>query len=113
MASSASGVQGKLMFRIVISSLALGLFLARAPSADAQQVCYSAEETREHVQRHQLVALPDVVRSTRGEQRADLISARLCETDGKLVYMIAMLDRGGKVRRLTVDARSGDVIHRR
>jgi uncharacterized membrane protein YkoI len=113
MASSASGVQGVVMFRIFIPCLALGLSSASATPALAQHVCFTAEETREHVQRHQLVALTDVVRSTRGEQRADLISARLCETDGKLVYMIAMLDRGGKVRRLTVDARSGDVIHRR
>jgi uncharacterized membrane protein YkoI len=99
------------MFGVVAP--ALFLVLASAAPALSQQYCFTAEETREHVQRHNLISLHDIVRSTRGDLRADLISARLCETDRKLVYMIAMLDRDGKVRRLTVDARSGDVIHRR
>lgn len=73
--------------------------------------CFSAGETREHVKRHGLITLNDVVRSARSDGQADLISARLCETAGNLVYMIAMLGRDGKVKRLTVDARTGDVIN--
>ncbi|MGL5115611.1 MAG: PepSY domain-containing protein [Beijerinckiaceae bacterium] len=99
------------MFGVLIPALFLAV--ATTSPAQGQQTCFAADETREHVQRHNLIALHDIVRSARGDGRADLISARLCETDGKLVYMIAMLDRDGKVRRLTVDARSGDVIHRR
>jgi uncharacterized membrane protein YkoI len=79
----------------------------------AESACFSPDETREQVQRHGLVALNDVVRSARGSGHADLISARLCETSGNLVYMIAMLGRDGKVMRLTIDARSGDVINHR
>jgi uncharacterized membrane protein YkoI len=79
----------------------------------ADQACFSAEETRDHVIRHGLVPLHDIVRSARGGNQADLISARLCETNGNMVYMIAMLGRDGKVMRLTVDARSGDLINHR
>lgn len=86
--------------------------LVSAPSL-AQAACFSPEETREMVQRHGLIALNDVVRSARGSARADLISARLCDTAGNLVYMLAMLGRDGKVMRITVDARSGDVINHR
>jgi uncharacterized membrane protein YkoI len=89
-------------------ALAAGLTPARANAA-----CFTAEETREQVQRHGLVPLNDVVRSARGGSQTDLISARLCETAGNLVYMIAMLGRDGKLSRLTVDARSGDVINHR
>jgi uncharacterized membrane protein YkoI len=92
--------------------LAAMLLSGLAP-ARAQSNCFSAEETRAHVQRHGLIPLNDVVRSTRGTARADLISARLCETAEKLVYMIAMLERDGKVSRWIVDARSGDVINHR
>ncbi len=82
-------------------------------SASAESVCFSAEDTREHVARHGLVPLHDVVRSSRGGGHADLISARLCETNGNMVYMIAMLGRDGKLMRLTVDARSGTLINSR
>jgi uncharacterized membrane protein YkoI len=92
----------------VLVSLAIGMVPARAESS-----CFTPEETREHVVRHGLVPLNDIVRSARGTAHADLISARLCETAGNLVYMIAMLGRDGKVMRLTVDARSGTVINYR
>jgi len=81
--------------------------------AAAETSCFSAEETRDHVQKLGLVALHDVVRSARGAGHADLISARLCETDGNMVYMITMLGREGKVMRLTVDARTGNLINNR
>ena len=81
--------------------------------AVAETVCFSAEETRDHVQKLGLVALHDIVRSARGAGHADLISSRLCETNGNMVYMITMLGREGKVMRLTVDARTGDLINNR
>jgi uncharacterized membrane protein YkoI len=87
--------------------------MACVAPARADTTCFSPGETHEQVQRHGLIPLNDVVRSARGVGRSDLISARLCETSGNLVYMIAMLGRDGKVQRLTVDARSGDVINHR
>ncbi len=96
-----------------VAGAALAALVAGIAPGRAEAQCFTPEETREHVQRHGLIPLNDVVRSARGAARADLISARLCETDGNLVYMIAMLGRDGKVMRLTVDARTGDVIHHR
>ncbi len=49
----------------------------------------------------------------RGAGQSDLISARLCETSGNMVYMIAMLGRDGRLLRLTVDARTGELINTR
>jgi uncharacterized membrane protein YkoI len=82
---------------------------AAAPAA-ADTICFAPDEAREQVAKHGLIALHDVVRSARGGAQADLISARLCETSGNMVYMIAMLGRDGKVARLIVDARTGDLI---
>ncbi len=83
------------------------------PAAQAETVCFSAEDTRDHVSRQGLIPLSDVVRSARGAGQADLISARLCETSGNMVYMIAMLGRDGRLMRLTVDARTGELINTR
>ncbi|MGL4241778.1 MAG: PepSY domain-containing protein [Beijerinckiaceae bacterium] len=99
--------------RMWLLSLSAAILLAGFAPARAEAHCFTPEETREHVQRHGLIALNEVVRSARGGAKADLISARLCETAEKLVYMIAMLGRDGKVVRLIVDARSGDVINHR
>jgi uncharacterized membrane protein YkoI len=99
--------------RAMPASFVLAALAAACAPSTAQAACFSPDETREMVQRHGLIALNDVVRSARSGNSADLISARLCDTAGNLVYMIAMLGRDGKVMRLTVDARTGDVINHR
>ncbi|MGL4635975.1 MAG: PepSY domain-containing protein [Beijerinckiaceae bacterium] len=101
------------MMRGLLSTLLFLLLTGVTTPVLAQQNCFSADETREHVEKHGLVSLHDVVRSVRGGSGSDLISARLCETNGNLVYMIAFLDRAGKVMRMTLDARSGNVINHR
>jgi uncharacterized membrane protein YkoI len=101
------------MMRGLISLLMVWGLMGAATPVFAQQSCFSADETREHVEKYGLVSLHDVVRSVRGGSRSDLISARLCETNGNLVYMIALLDRNGKLMRMTLDARSGNVINHR
>ena len=93
--------------------LSVILVCGAASAAAADNVCFSSEDTREQVAKHGLIPLHDVVRSARGAGQADLISARLCETSGNMVYMIAMLGRDGKVARLTVDARTGELINTR
>ena len=81
--------------------------------ARADPTCFSVEDSREQVKRFSLVALHDVVRSTRDDSQSDLISARLCETNGNMVYMIILLGRSGKVMRVTIDARTGTLVNHR
>jgi uncharacterized membrane protein YkoI len=93
--------------------LAFLLSAVGAYPALADQTCFSTEDTREHVIKHGLVPLQDIVRSVRSGESSELISARLCETNGNMVYMIATLGRNGRVMRMTVDARTGNVINHR
>jgi hypothetical protein len=113
MTSSDRAAEKAPMMRGLFSLLVFWSLIGFAEPVLAQQSCFSAEETREHVEKHGLVSLHEVVRSVRGGGRSDLISARLCETNGNLVYMIALLDRNGKLMRMTLDARSGNVINHR
>jgi uncharacterized membrane protein YkoI len=95
-------------------ALIAALLAAALPQAARAQACYSAEDARQHVANQGLMPLQAAIRSaTRGRPAAEPVSARLCDSDGTLVYMIALLERDGKVERLTVDARTGKVIHRR
>jgi uncharacterized membrane protein YkoI len=99
------------LFGRVLAGVAL-VCLAAAPPAFAE-ACFTAEETRQHTQSQDLARLPDIVARLQDRGRAELVSARLCEVSGSLVYMIALLGRDGKLHRVTVDARSGNVMHRR
>ncbi len=112
MARSRRGANGWNMKMRGASAAMLG-FVAGLGHGAAAAACFAPEEVRGHVEKHGLAPLNDVVRAARGGIEADLISARLCETAGNLVYMIAMLGRDGKLMRLTVDARTGDVINLR
>jgi uncharacterized membrane protein YkoI len=111
MENSQSNRQGQLMLKLFPAALLI--IVAGISPAAAEQVCFGADETRVLVERHQLISLHDVVRSARTGGSSELISARLCETNGQLVYMIAMLGRDGRLVRMSVDARTGSVIHHR
>jgi uncharacterized membrane protein YkoI len=96
------------------SALIIVAGVAGVPTGASAQACFTPEETRHHVTSQGLVPLQDIVGSTGARTAAaELVSARLCEIDGTLVYMVAMLERNGKLLRMTVDARSGKVITRR
>jgi uncharacterized membrane protein YkoI len=90
------------------------LFVVGAGIAPAMaSSCLQMEETRHVVAQKDLVSLQEIVRSVRSAHDAELISARLCETNGNMVYMIALLGKNGRVMRMTVDARSGEIINQR
>jgi len=89
------------------------LTMEQVQPASATQVCFSADDSRSAVAKHELVPLQDILRVVRSGSAPELISARLCETSANMVYMIAMLGKDGRVMRMTVDARTGIVINHR
>jgi uncharacterized membrane protein YkoI len=99
------------MLRIVTLAFFIAAGVEIAPAK--ANSCLQAEETRHVVAEKDLVPLQDIVRSVRSAHDAELISARLCETNGNMVYMIALLGKNGRVMRMTVDARSGEIINHR
>jgi uncharacterized membrane protein YkoI len=56
------------------------------------------------------VRLSVALRSISAHDGDELLRAQLCRRDRKLVYVLTLLSRNGKVSRAMVDARSGDVI---
>ena len=57
-----------------------------------------------------VVPLAKAARAVMHGRGDDLLHARLCERDGRLVYLLTVLARGGKVLRVAVDAGSGTLI---
>ena len=69
----------------------------------------SRQEQRARIAARTVVPLVKAARAVKG-RRDDLLHARLCERDGKLVYLLTVLAGGGKVLRAAVDAGSGTLI---
>jgi len=96
---------------VLLSGL-LAVMAATVSPADAQtRACLSKAEQRAAVASNRAIPLAEAMRllRTRGT-RGELVRASLCRRDGKLVYVVTLLARSGKVNRVTVDAGSGETI---
>jgi hypothetical protein len=107
---------------LLIAGLSLaGLSVIKPPRADAAETtgarsdataggrCLSRQEQRARIAARTVVPLAKAARAVKG-RRDTLLNARLCERNGRLVYLLTVLVRGGKVLRAAVDARSGALI---
>lgn len=72
--------------------------------------CLSKAEQRAAVAAHHAISLADAIHSLRAHgKRAEVVRARLCRRGDKLVYVLTLLARSGKVIRANVDASSGEL----
>ncbi len=117
---------------LVVALAFAALCLVRVPAADAAEItdlshggetaaanaavgdgaaghCLSRQEQRARIAARTVVPLAKAVRAVRAARGRgdDILHARLCERDGRLVYLLTVLARGGKVVRVAVDAGSG------
>lgn len=83
---------------------------AAVEPASAAGRCLTRQEQRARIAAKTVVPLAKAARAVKG-RGGDLLRARLCERDGRLVYLLTVLGRGGKVLRLAVDAGSGAPIN--
>jgi uncharacterized membrane protein YkoI len=93
---------------MLLRSLVLLLVLACAAPAGAAR-CLSDAEARKAIAQGGLITPAQVMRIARA-RGGDIVSSRLCEGDGGLIYRLAVIDPDGRVMRLVVDAQSGAII---
>ena len=103
---------------LVLSGLAFSSFfppeaaaqgLAAAPPAHA---CLNRAEQRAAVTDRKAVPLAAAIKSLRERgPRGEVVRAELCSHGEKLVYVLTLLARSGKVTRATVDAANGEPIN--
>ena len=77
----------------------------------AAQGCLSPQEARAAVMSGQVVPLGRIVGQVRGALGGQILPPpQLCQIGGRFVYMINVLQRNGRVTRITIDASSGAVV---
>jgi uncharacterized membrane protein YkoI len=97
-----------------LSAVALvGLIACSAQAADTQETCLSKSEQRAAVATHQAIPLATAVKARTRVRHGDVVRARLCRENGRLVYVLTLFGRSGKVVTATVDAASGAPVSAR
>jgi uncharacterized membrane protein YkoI len=90
--------------------LALLLAVTRPAAADDALHCLSRNEQRAAIADGKAVPLAAARRAARLKMPGELVRARLCHKSERLIYLLTVLARDGKVAHVTVDAKDGAVI---
>ena len=97
--------------RLAILAVSSGLLATPAPAADTpqQNSCLSKAEQRAAVAANRAISLAQAIKVLREHRRySEVVRARLCQHDQKLVYVLTLLGRSGKVITATIDAVNGE-----
>jgi uncharacterized membrane protein YkoI len=98
------------MALLALALLVLGSLSIRSVEAEQRMRCLTGEQQRTAIAERRAVPLAAVRRSVRARVPGELVRARLCQESERLIYLLTVLPRDGKVRRVVVDAKNGAVI---
>jgi uncharacterized membrane protein YkoI len=100
------------MFRQTLLIVALGMALAASGSAGAAAAdCLSPNQARAAAQQGQVQPMSSLIGSIRAAAGGEILPpAQLCQSGGRYVYVVNVLKPNGQVRRITVDAASGNIV---
>jgi hypothetical protein len=103
--------------RTILSALLLGLlagpcFKASGLAAERPHGgCLDRAEQRAAVASHRAIPLALAIRSLPPQgHRSEVVRAELCQRGDRLVYVLTLLPRSGKVTRAVIDASSGNPL---
>ena len=78
--------------------------------AESRMRCLTRDQQRTAIAERRAVPLATVRTSVRARVPGEMVRARLCQEPERLIYLLTVLPRDGKVRRVIVDAKSGAVV---
>jgi len=82
---------------------------AMAAEASRHDSCLTRAEQRAAVDDHKAISLGQAIKSLRQYRKhSEVVRARLCRQNEKLVYVLTLLGRSGKVVDVTIDAINGE-----
>lgn len=95
---------------IALVLVVLGSFWPDPADAEQRARCLTRDQQRAAIAERRAVPLATVQRAVRARVPGEVVRAQLCQEPQRLVYMLTVLPRDGKVRRVLVDARNGVVL---
>ncbi len=91
-------------------TLAMVFVLACVALPSAPAAANDHDKARDAVSSGQAQPLDSILPQVRARYPGRLLDAKLTRSGGKYRYVIKILGKNGKVRRVTVDARSGRIL---
>ena len=89
----------------------LAPLLAVPADAEPRMRCLTRDQQRSAITERRAVPLAAVRKSVRAKVPGEMVRARLCQEPERLIYLLTVLPRDGKVRRVIVDAKNGTVVN--
>ena len=80
---------------------------AAAAEAAEKNACFSPEQRRAVLATRKTVPLARAIRTVKARVGGDIVNARLCQQEKRLVYVLTVLAWDGKVTEARVDAADG------
>jgi hypothetical protein len=96
----------RLLFLVLLAALAFPAAAADSP----YRSCLSKAEQRAAVASHRAISLAAAIKTLHHGKRVEVVRARLCHRSSRLVYVLTVLARSGKVTRAVIDAATGEHI---
>jgi uncharacterized membrane protein YkoI len=79
-------------------------------AAEPRMRCLTRDQQRTAIAERRAVPLATVRLALHGRVPGELVRARLCQEPERLIYLLTVLPRDGKVRRVVIDAKNGAVV---
>jgi uncharacterized membrane protein YkoI len=95
---------------LAMVTFALVAMLTSSAAAQERPACLTSAEQRAAIAAREAIPLAAARQMLRQRMGGELLRARLCRESRRLVYLLTVLGRDGKVRQVTVDATNGTVI---
>jgi len=100
--------------RLALIALALvalvGPLVVDPAEAESRARCLTRDQQRTAISERRALPLATVRRTLRSKVPGELVRARLCQDPERLIYMLTVLPRDGKVRRVVIDAKDGALL---
>jgi len=91
----------------LLLGLALGTGVPGMAGAAERKSCLSPEERRAIIGAHRAIPLARAMHVAKAKVPGEVVKARLCRQELRLVYVLTVLARDGKVTQARVDAADG------
>jgi uncharacterized iron-regulated membrane protein len=95
---------------IALVLFGLGPVSTQPAGAETRTRCLTTEQQRAAISDRRALPLATVRRAVRTRVPGDPVQVRLCLDSDRLIYLLTVLPRDGKVRRVIIDAKNGAVI---
>jgi uncharacterized membrane protein YkoI len=96
---------------IALVLMMFGPFTVVPADAEPRMRCLTRDQQRAAITERRAVPLATVRKSVRARVPGEMVRARLCQEPERLIYLLTVLPRDGKVRRVIVDAKNGTVVN--